>query len=73
VHVTLLAHERAQGIEFAGVTAIQRRQGRNGGEIHPLIVIATPGKPNATDCRRQACPHLRKGMHKTAKTRFGFT
>ena len=24
VHVTLLAHERAQGIEFAGITAIQR-------------------------------------------------
>ena len=27
VHIALLAHERPQGIEFVGVTTVQRRKG----------------------------------------------
>jgi hypothetical protein len=54
VHVALLAHERAQGIEFAGVTAIQRRQGGNGGEIHAAIVV--PGISPESDIPNQVCP-----------------
>jgi hypothetical protein len=73
MHVTLLAHERAQGIEFAGVTAIQRRQGRNGGKIHASIVIPAPCQLDSARCKGQACPHERTTLCKAPKTIFGFT
>ena len=34
VHVAVLAHDGAQGGKFAGVTAVKRRQGGDGGQAH---------------------------------------
>ncbi|MNV58058.1 hypothetical protein D3C71_1504170 [compost metagenome] len=34
VHVAVFAHDGAQGGKFAGVTAVKRRQGGNGGQAH---------------------------------------
>ena len=73
VHIALLAHERAQGIEFAGITAIQRRQGGNGGEIHAWIVSAAFRQHDGVLCQRPACPHACNTLRKTPKTWLCFT
>ncbi len=65
VHITLLTHERPQGIEFAGITAIQRRQSGNGGEIHPSIVIPAP---DPTDSVRMCPPHDRNRFRTSTKS-----
>ena len=44
MHVALLAHERSQGIEFVGVTTVQRRKGGDGRRCHAPIVSSSPYK-----------------------------
>jgi len=39
VHIALLAHQRTQAGELAGVAAIQRGDGRDGGKTHSPIVV----------------------------------
>jgi len=37
MHVALLAHERSQGIEFVGVTTVQRRKGGDEEDVMPPL------------------------------------